>query len=85
MPNWHEGYLAYLAILRIGATYVPVVPTYADAEIRFILQDSGARLLFCPQSYRNRGYADAAKAIKRDGLVEQAVLIGDEPVVDGLN
>jgi cyclohexanecarboxylate-CoA ligase len=79
VPNWHEGYLAYLAILRIGATYVPVVPTYADAEIRFILQDSGARVFFCADSFRHRHYADTAMAIKHDGLIDQVVFIGEAP------
>jgi len=34
VPNWREGYLVYLGALRIGAAFVPVVPTYAEAEIR---------------------------------------------------
>src|SRR5580704_13752824 len=33
IPNWRDGYLLYLAILRLGAAFVPIVTTYADSEV----------------------------------------------------
>jgi long-chain acyl-CoA synthetase len=42
-PDWS---VVDLAILSLGAINVPVYPTQAPEQVRFILEDSGARLLF---------------------------------------
>ncbi|MPY86434.1 MAG: AMP-binding protein [Luteitalea sp.] len=42
-PEW---LLADLAILSIGAVTVPIYPTLAPAQVRYLLEDSGSRLLF---------------------------------------
>jgi acyl-CoA synthetase (AMP-forming)/AMP-acid ligase II len=83
VPNWREGYLLNLASLRIGAAFVPIVTTYGDSEIRFILEDAGARVFFCPTNFRRRGYVDAALALQRDGLVDELIFIADESVPSG--
>jgi acyl-CoA synthetase (AMP-forming)/AMP-acid ligase II len=83
VPNWREGYLAYLGALRIGAAFVPIVPTYADAEMRFILQDSGARVLICAATFRRRDYVDGAMAMKRDGLLDHVIFIDDQRTAEG--
>jgi acyl-CoA synthetase (AMP-forming)/AMP-acid ligase II len=78
VPNWLEGYLLYLGALRIGAAFVPVVPTYAEAEIRFMLEDSGARTFFCPASFRGRSYVETAMSLKKAGLADNIIFIDDE-------
>jgi acyl-CoA synthetase (AMP-forming)/AMP-acid ligase II len=77
VPNWREGYLVYLGALRIGAAFVPVVPTYAESEIRFILEDSGARTFLCPARFRGRDYVDTAMALKSAGLVDNVIFIDE--------
>lgn len=43
-----EAVTALLAVLKAGAGYVPVDPAYPEDRIRFVVRDSGARLLLGP-------------------------------------
>ncbi len=45
--NSPQFIIAYFAALKCGATVTPVSPVYTSHEIRFQLEDSGARVLFC--------------------------------------
>jgi amino acid adenylation domain-containing protein len=40
-----EWIIAALAIMRVGAAYVPLDPAWPDARLRFALEDSGASVL----------------------------------------
>lgn len=42
-PNWG---ISYFAIIRIGAVAVPILPDFPEADIRHILADSEAKILF---------------------------------------
>ncbi len=44
--NRTEWNIIDLAVLQLGAVHVPIYPTLTPEECRFILDDSGARLLF---------------------------------------
>lgn len=46
LPNWHEAAIINLAVARIGAVAVPIVPIYRHAEVRHMLRDSGAKMAF---------------------------------------
>lgn len=43
-----------LAILKAGATYVPIDPAYPDSRLQTILQDSAAALLVTSRQYTDR-------------------------------
>ncbi|MCK4836242.1 MAG: AMP-binding protein [Candidatus Aminicenantes bacterium] len=45
-PNWG---ISYFAILRAGAVAVPILPDFPEADIRHILSDSEAKILFTTQ------------------------------------
>jgi long-chain acyl-CoA synthetase len=45
--NSPQFIIAYFAALKCGATVTPISPVYTSHEIRFQLEDSGARVLFC--------------------------------------
>jgi acyl-CoA synthetase (AMP-forming)/AMP-acid ligase II len=77
VPNWQEAYLLYLGAMRIGVTFVPIIPAYGEAEIRFILADSGARTLFSAAAFGRRDYRDVALALKREGLIDSIIFIDD--------
>lgn len=46
MPISIDLITAILAVLRIGAAYLPIDPTYPSERIQFMLKDSNARCLF---------------------------------------
>ncbi|MFC8384840.1 class I adenylate-forming enzyme family protein [Nocardia sp. NPDC057272] len=46
LPNVVQWPVAWLAILKAGAVTVPVNSSYQRADLEFVLQDSGARVLF---------------------------------------
>ncbi|QXH33941.1 non-ribosomal peptide synthetase [Pseudomonas muyukensis] len=43
-----ETFIALLAVLKTGAAYLPLDPSYPSQRLAFMLEDSGARLLLCP-------------------------------------
>jgi len=45
---------AILAVLKVGAVYVPLDPTYPDSRLRFMAEDSGVSLILTTQSTHSR-------------------------------
>jgi long-chain acyl-CoA synthetase len=61
-PEWS---LADLAILRLGAVNVPIYTTQAVEQIRFILENSGARMLFISGKKLWRHAANAVRSVEQ--------------------
>lgn len=57
LPNWHEAAVVYLAAALAQMVVNPILPSLRDAELTFILADSGSRMLFAPQRFRGHDYA----------------------------
>jgi acyl-CoA synthetase (AMP-forming)/AMP-acid ligase II len=66
VPNVPLFPVAWLALLRLGAILVPANPRFTEAELRFVLEDSGAAFLLV-----HEGAADVAHAAAA-GLVDPA-------------
>src|SRR4026208_912082 len=64
-PEWS---IVDLAILSLGAINVPIYTTQAVEQIRYILTDSGARVLFVSN---RRLYKHAHRALDRLGFLEK--------------
>ena len=47
-PNWSEGAIAFVAGMLLGAVVVPVVHSYRAKELRFILDETEAKVLVMP-------------------------------------
>jgi long-chain acyl-CoA synthetase len=45
--NSPQFIIAYFAALKCGATVTPISPVYTSHEVRYQLQDSGARVVIC--------------------------------------
>ena len=45
--NSPQFVIAYFAALKCGATVTPISPVYTSHEVRFQLEDSGARVVIC--------------------------------------
>lgn len=56
LPNWWEAVVSMQALLKLGAVTNPVIPIYRDAELRFILEQSGTRAVVTPHRFRGFDY-----------------------------
>lgn len=63
-PNRWEWIVAALAIHSVGAVLVPLNTRYKVQEARFILEKSGARLLFTVDDFLGLGFAEQAGAVE---------------------
>ncbi|MGI8918020.1 MAG: AMP-dependent synthetase/ligase [Pyrinomonadaceae bacterium] len=71
-PEWS---IVDLAILSLGAVNVPIYTTQAVDQVRYILTDSGARVLFISN---RRLYKHAHKALDRLGFLEKLIFFDAE-------
>ncbi|MGD8191463.1 class I adenylate-forming enzyme family protein [Brevibacillus ginsengisoli] len=46
LPNWHETVTIYFAAARVGAIVVPFNTRYRAHEVAYIVQNSGAKIVF---------------------------------------
>jgi acyl-CoA synthetase (AMP-forming)/AMP-acid ligase II len=56
LPNWPETVLINCACALAGLVINPVIPIYREAELRYILRDCRARVLFIPARFRGVDY-----------------------------
>lgn len=64
LPNWYEATLVELACAYGGFVCNPIVTIYRDAEVDFIIKDSGSRVFFIPEQFRNFSYRDMANRLR---------------------
>lgn len=64
LPNWYEAVLVDLACAYGGFVCNPIVPIYRGAEVDFIVRDSGSRILFIPERFRNFDYKAMADELR---------------------
>ncbi|HTL55433.1 MAG TPA: amino acid adenylation domain-containing protein, partial [Candidatus Limnocylindrales bacterium] len=61
-----EMIVAILAVLKAGAVYVPIDPTYPKERLRFIMEDTGAPIVLTHENLREALGPTAAKTICLD-------------------
>ncbi len=64
LPNWREAAVVDLAASMLGLVVVPVVPIYRNAEVAFMLADSGVKAAFFPAFYRGFDFAAMMQALQ---------------------
>jgi acyl-CoA synthetase (AMP-forming)/AMP-acid ligase II len=57
LPNWHEAAVIYLAATLAGMVANPILPSLRDSEVRFILEDVQAAMIFVPGRFGGHDYA----------------------------
>lgn len=57
LPNWHETAVIYLAATMAGMVVNPILPSLRGHDLRYVLEDSGAAMVFIPSKYGGHDYA----------------------------
>ncbi|HEX9776324.1 MAG TPA: AMP-binding protein [Actinomycetota bacterium] len=79
MPNWIEGCVTYLACAALGVIVVPIIHIYKAKEVRFILQQSGAKVFVCPQTTMGIDYLALADDVRPDCPdLLHVLIVGDD-------
>lgn len=58
LPNWAEFGVVALALSRLGAVLVPIMPIFRGDEVGYILEHSGAEVLIGPATFHKFDYLD---------------------------
>ena len=82
LPNCFEASVAYVAVLLAGAVLVPIVHVYGPNEVRFILEQSEAKLFIQPSRWRSIDYCGRVEGYGDIASLERIVLVGND-VPDG--
>ncbi len=76
---------ALIAIMRVGAVYVPLDPSYPDARLRFILDDADVGLLLVDRRTATLQSPDIEHATLRVDEVQATSAAAATPRIDGAN
>jgi fatty-acyl-CoA synthase len=63
-PNRYEWVITQYAVARVGAILVNINPAYRTQELGYVLQQSGASLLFLAPTFRQTDYVAMAEAVR---------------------
>jgi cyclohexanecarboxylate-CoA ligase len=79
LPNWHEAAVIYLAATLAGMVVNPILPSLRDHELRFILEDVAATMIFVPHRFGGHDYAAMLETVTAtmDRAPEVVVLRGE--------
>ncbi|MCX5661772.1 MAG: amino acid adenylation domain-containing protein [Planctomycetota bacterium] len=76
-----EVVVGLLGILKAGAAYVPIDPSYPAGRVEHMLTDSGARVAVTQHSLRERFFAgETVKAVSLDDDAAALAVLDDAPV-----
>lgn len=67
--------ISILAVLKAGAAYVPIDPSYPDERIRYILEDTGSKVVITNEIYKERLEGLAGIGVKKIAIDSQEVQV----------
>ena len=82
LPTWLESFVLVGALARLEAVQNPMLPIYRDREVRFVTQQTGARLVITPSVWKGFDY----EAMCREAAAELPgleVLVCDKSLPEG--
>ena len=84
LPNWTEFAVITVALARLGAIMVPVMPIYRSDDVRFVLETAGAKAAFTAGMFRGFDHARMFGDLAAAGTGLQTVIaVRADPVPDG--
>jgi acyl-coenzyme A synthetase/AMP-(fatty) acid ligase len=84
LPNWTEFAVISVALSRLGAIMVPIMPIYRHDDVRFVLETAGIRAAFTPGEFRGFDHAGMFLELAASGTPLQTVIaVRADPVPAG--
>lgn len=74
-----EMLVCLLGVLKAGATYLPLDPEYPSDRTRFMLSDSGAKLLITSKEYKNKYQGGTRELVIDDVWPSLGIYIKQKP------
>jgi acyl-CoA synthetase (AMP-forming)/AMP-acid ligase II len=75
LPNWSESAIVTLAARMLGLVITPIPPIYREAELSYMLRETGARFLFIPKVFRNFEYPAMVEDVRGELPCLQEVIV----------
>ncbi|HEY2195125.1 MAG TPA: AMP-binding protein [Actinomycetospora sp.] len=83
LPNWAEFVIAYMAIARIGAVLVPIMPVYRQFEVEHVLHNSEAVAAVTTGVFRKFDHAAMFRTLQADAPDLHTLLIARGEAAEG--
>jgi cyclohexanecarboxylate-CoA ligase len=85
LPNWTEFVVISVALSRLGAIMIPIMPIYRDDDVRFIVETAGIKAAFTPGVFRGFDHASMFLGFAQEGTPLETVIVvrGAGGVPDG--
>ena len=78
LPNWHEFFVAHLALYTLGAVTSPVSPIYRKLDLARQIGLSGAKALIVPAQFNNFDYAAMAMELRAEmASLRDVIVVGN--------
>jgi acyl-CoA synthetase (AMP-forming)/AMP-acid ligase II len=75
LPNWTEFAVISVALSRLGAIMVPIMPIYRQDDVRFIAETAGIKAAFTPAEFRHFDHARMFVDLAASGTTLQTVIV----------
>src|SRR6202161_4021185 len=75
LPNWTEFAVISVALSRLGAIMVPIMPIYRQDDVRFIVETAGIKAAFTPAEFRHFDHARMFGDLPASGTTLQTVIV----------
>jgi non-ribosomal peptide synthetase component E (peptide arylation enzyme) len=75
LPNWNEFVVIYVALARIGAVLVPTMPVYRGDEVKYVIDNSGAKISIVTSDFRSFNYVDMITEIRKTTPAIEHVIV----------
>jgi len=84
LPNWTEFAVISVALSRLGAIMVPIMPIYRHDDVRFIVETAGVKAVFTPAEFRHFDHARMFLDLAASGTaLPTVIVVRGESVPDG--
>lgn len=83
LPNVVESTILLLATTRLGAVHVPIVPIYGRRELRFVVEQTAARVLVTLPEFRGTDHGGLARQLAAECAELRHVVLVDGRTLDG--